>query len=101
MDRTEMGAVPLGAASWPVRGLPYQAVTEGVKAPLRKGGSATVRRCGAAQVVSMGLSGDHRHVIYMRAMAFFKRILPGLGNGPTDRLATLAVMYVDDPDYFK
>ncbi|KKM19140.1 hypothetical protein LCGC14_1658610, partial [marine sediment metagenome] len=29
------------------------------------------------------------------------RILPGLGNGPTDRLATLAAMYVDDPEYFK
>ncbi|KKK68323.1 hypothetical protein LCGC14_2945180, partial [marine sediment metagenome] len=74
---------------------------EGVKAPLRKGRGATVRRCGAAQVVSMGLSGDHRHVIYMRAMAFFKRILPGLGIGPTDRLCTLAVMYLNNPDQFK
>jgi len=49
----------------------------------------------------MALTPDRWHTIYCRAVQYFKRILPGLGNGPTDQLAALAADYVDDPDQFK
>ena len=101
MDRTEMGAVPLGAASWPVRGLPYQAIPEGVKAPLRKGRGATVRRRGAAQVVMAVRRRERRGWQYNVAWTYFRVMFPRIGDGALDRLCTLAVMYLNEPEYFK
>jgi len=38
---------------------------------------------------------------YNVAWVYFRRLYPRIGDGALDRLCTLAVMYLNDPDYFK
>ncbi|KKK65615.1 hypothetical protein LCGC14_2972360 [marine sediment metagenome] len=38
---------------------------------------------------------------YRVALTYFRVAFPWLGDGALDRLCVLAVMYLNDPDYFK
>ena len=49
----------------------------------------------------MALGDKRSRAIYGRAWGYIRRLFPSLTAGNIDRLARLAVMYVEDPDQFK